>query len=765
MSDITIALAGNPNCGKTTLFNALTGARQRVGNWPGVTVERIEGNYRHNDRDVLVVDLPGIYSFSAYSLDEKISREYILEQKPDVVVNIVDATNLERNLYLTTQLIEMKVPVVVALNMMDLAAQRQVEIEIDHLEKHLGCPVVPLVAPKRIGVPELKAAIADIAMRHAVPVTKVAYDSEVEEAIEHIQPDVAAAAGAGGVDPRWLAIKLLEQDALAQQIAGGAARDTVAAEQRRIARHTGDATDIVMADGRYGFIHGLARDVVRRREAARRRISDTIDRVVLNRVLGIPIFLAVMYGVFMLTIQVGKPFIAFFDQLCGTLLVDGVRVLLQNVGAPGFVIAFLADGVGGGIQTVATFIPPVFFIFFCLSILEDSGYMARAGFVMDRLLRVIGLPGKAFLPMLIGFGCNVPAILATRTLDNQRDRTLTILMNPFMSCGARLPVYTLFAVAFFPHSGGLVVFSLYVIGIALAILTGLLLTRTVLKGDVSSFVMELPTYHVPTLRGILHHTWARMRGFIVRAGKVILIAVVVLRMLSSVSVSGQWVQDRPQDSVLSGVGRAIVPVFAPMGVRADNWPAAVGLFAGVFGKEAVIGTLEALYSQADSAAAAGGQDDFDLAAGLRDAFGALPRGFADLARSMSHPLGQADQGSAARLDAAARAGVSVETFDAMHRFFGNPAAAYAYLLFILIYFPCVAVIAVIYREIGMGWAAFSLSYLTALAWLVSTAFYQLATITVRPGSSLLWLAGCAGILMCFIAGLQIKARLAGRTNG
>jgi len=743
MNSITIALAGNPNCGKTTLFNALTGARQRVGNWPGVTVERIEGRYRYGSTDVRVIDLPGIYSFSAQSVDESIARNYILNETPAVVVNILDATNLERNLYLTAQLLDMHVPVVVALNMMDLAGQRKLRIEVEHLAIHLQCPVIPIVASKKQGIDALRNAIDRVAKEQATPATRVRYDSVVEEALTRLTPRVADLAEARNVDTRWLAVKLLEGDELAQRLAGREVQDTVNTEVRRIEKHVGEDIGLVMIDGRYGFVHGLTRDVLHRGDERRKTVSDAIDKVVLHGALGIPIFLVVLFLVFALTIHVGGPFIDFFDRLCQTLFVDGVRAVLESWRAPAFLTALLADGVGGGIRTIATFIPPIFFIFLSLSLLEDSGYMARAAFVMDRLLRMIGLPGKAFLPMLVGFGCNVPAILATRTLENPRDRIMTVLMNPFMSCGARLPVYTLFAVAFFPRYAGAVIFGLYLTGILLAILTGLLLKKTLFQGRPSAFVMELPPYHIPTLSGIGFHTWRRLQGFILRAGKIILLAVIVLSLLNSVGFdkTGRFilVDEASENSLLSGVGRTVTPAFAPMGISRENWPATVGLFTGLFAKETVISTLDALYVRPDAASSetTSPVPPFHLWGGVGEAFRAIPEGFAP------------------HQDAPA---ADKDLTHALHVHFRSGIAALAYLLFVLIYAPCIAAIAAIYRETNLRWMLFSVAYTTGLAWAVATGFYQVATFPRHPGASAGWLGTITGLAVLLVVGLRLWAR-------
>ena len=692
MKQFTIALAGNPNCGKTTLFNALTSSRGRVGNWPGVTVEHLEGEYQYDGAKVGVVDLPGIYSFSAGSPDENASRNYILKEKPDAVVNIIDARNVERGLYLTAQLLEMRVPLIVVLNMMDLAQRRHIEVQIIHLARHLDCPVIPMVAARKEGLDKLQAAVAKAAATHRVSATNVTYDEQVEKALAELIPAVTPAAARVSVPARWLAVKLLERDPVAEELTIGVCDELLAKEIAKVEKHIGEDIEIVMADGRYGFVHGLALDVVRRTGELRKNFSDAIDQIVLSRPLGIPLFLAVMYAVFTVTITFSGPITGWIDSLLGAWLVDGFGGWLTGLGTPIWLKVLLADGLGGGVQTVATFIPPIFFMFLCLSLLEESGYMARAAFVMDRSLRAIGLPGKAFIPMLVGFGCNVPGIMAARTLENQRDRTLTILLNPFMSCGARLPVYALFAGIFFPKTGGAVIFALYLTGILLAVVSGLLFRRTILKGEATTFVMELPPYHLPRAIAIFHHTWERLKEFILRAGKIILILVLVLSVLWSIGTDGSFGNETSENSVLSAFSRAVTPLFEPMGITPNNWPATLGLVTGIFGKELVVGTLNTFYS----------------------ANGADPA-------------------------------------SAMLAAFDGKAGAFAYLLFVLIYSPCVAAIAAIQRETGWKWMAFSVVYLTVLAWSFATLFYQLATFVAHPAQSSGWIGGIllAGVLVAF----------------
>jgi ferrous iron transport protein B len=755
MSNLKVALVGNPNSGKTTVFNALTGARQHVGNWPGVTVERVMGEYTHCNSNVDVTDLPGIYSFSALSPDEEVARKHILFDSPDVVVNVIDASNLERNLYLTTQLLEMNVPVVVALNMMDMAKQRGIRIEVDHLATHLGCPVIPIVASKKKGIEELRETICSISKSHHRPEVRVAYEKDIEKVIRSLEISLGDVALSKKVSARWLAVKLLEKDELAMDILGSdkALLPDLQNELRKVERIVGEDTDMIIADGRYGFIHGLARDVTAGSDKMRKTFSDGVDKIVLNKFLGFPVFFGVMYLVFALTINVGGPFIDFFDGLCGTIFVDGFGALLAMLHFPDWAIAILAEGIGGGIQTVSTFIPPIFFIFLCLSFLEDSGYMSRAAFVMDHFLRTIGLPGKAFIPMLVGFGCNVPGIMATRTLESRRDRILAILMNPFMSCGARLPVYTLFAAAFFPQRGGIVIFAIYLIGIGLAVMTGLLFKNTLLRGEVTSFVMELPPYHLPTFSGVMYHTWHRLSSFLIKAGKVILLIVAVLGFLNSLGTDGSFGNNDSKDSALSAMSRAVTPVFRPMGINDENWPATVGLFTGIFAKEAVVGTLDSIYAQLESQEAEISLEEaelkFDFWQGIIDAFGAIPAGFEGFLDSLKDPLGLA--GAMEEVEEA-----DTSTYSTMVSRFGEhgPKAAFAYLLFILIYAPCVAALAAIAREIGLRWMLFAVSYLTMLAWVISTAYYQLATFTVNPSASAGWLGFCAAILICFYIGLR-----------
>jgi ferrous iron transport protein B len=757
----TIGVVGNPNCGKTTLFNALTGAKQRVGNWPGVTVERKTGVYRFAGGEYEVVDLPGTYSLDVtgqdVSLDEKIARDFVHAGEADLIVNIVDASNLERNLYLTSQLIEMRRPLVVALNMMDVAESLGMQIQVEALAKRLGCPVVPVIAVTSQGIETLKAVLAEAVRDRPVPVAEITYGRSLEQAIGELLPQVEAVAQAGGADPRWLAARLLEGDDLARHIAGGVVSD---AALEAVRRQIPDDVDILLADGRYGFAHRLAQETVERKAQVSRHLSDRIDRFMLNRALGIPIFLLMMYLMFLFTIHLGGAFIDFFDLFTGTLAVDGLAELLGGLGSPPWLTVLLADGIGGGIQVVATFIPIIAFLYLFLSVLEDSGYMARAAFVMDRFMRAIGLPGKSFVPLMVGFGCNVPAIMATRTLEQHRDRILTIVMAPFMSCGARLPVYALFAAAFFPVGGQNVVFGLYLIGIALAVLTGFILKNTLLTGESTPFVMELPPYHLPTLRGVLLSTWERTRSFMFRAGRIIVPMVLVLNVLNSLGTDGSFGNEDSDRSALSAIGRTIAPAFAPMGIEEENWPAAVGIFTGILAKEAVVGTLDAAYS-ALAAAEAGEvtqEAPYSLLSGMAEAFATIPANLGEALGAWSDPLGLGIGDVSDPTAAAADQEVASGTFGAMAARFDGAAGALAYLLFILLYFPCVAAIAAVYRETNPGWTVFVAAWTTGLGYMVATIFYQAAIFPRQPGVSLAWIGGMLAIFFYVILMLRYWAR-------
>ena len=485
----TLGIVGNPNCGKTTIFNGLTGTHQHTGNWPGVTVEKKEGSARLKIRgeveEVKIVDLPGIYSLTATSEDEKASLEYVLSHEADLYVNVLDATTLERNLYLTLLMCELNVPMVIVVTMMDIVRQRNTVIELDHLAAHLGVPVIGVNATKPKDLKRLLETLGDALEKAKVPTVKLDYGNELEQEIDILSSATIKTAEGLGVSPRWVAIKTLEGDPLIRRKLDeyhDMAPEVVDGAVERVTKILADPPDIELAETRYGVIAGLVHDVVKVTRT-KTYVSEWIDRFALNRFLGIPIFLSVMYLVFWFTQVVGGAFIDFFDGIGDTFFVSGLAWLLGTCHAPDWLTAIVANGAGTAVQTVLTFLPPVGFMFLALAFLEDSGYMARAAFVMDRFMRWIGLPGKSFVPMLVGFGCSVPAIMATRTLESKRDRFLTVFMTPFMSCGAKLPIWVLFGAAFFPQNPGKLIFLIYLTGIALGITTGLILKHTLFQGE------------------------------------------------------------------------------------------------------------------------------------------------------------------------------------------------------------------------------------------------------------------------------------------
>jgi len=647
---IRIALIGNPNVGKTTIFNVLTGSRQHVGNWPGVTVEKKTGMVSHDGYEIEVVDLPGTYSLTAYSMDEVITRDFILDGKPDVVIQVVDATNLERNLYLTLQVVELGVPMVIALNMVDLAGGRGDGIDHERLSAFLGVPIVPTVGTSGKGADRLLDAAIGEAETPPNHKQTVDYGSEVENMIARVADVLAADTDIAARYPlRWLAVKILEGDenALAK-VCGGPASARV---EEILSTIDTDNYEAMMADRRYETIAAILPGVRKRSTDRRINPSDLVDRVVTDRYLGIPIFLALMWGAFELTFTVGAPFATAIEVAAGHL-----AELVAGSVESAWLASLLGDGVIGGLGAVLVFLPNIFILFLILAILEDSGYLARAAFVMDRPLYTLGLPGKAFIPMLIGFGCNVPAIMATRSIENENDRLLTILANPFMSCSARLPVYVLLAGTFFPEQAGSVVFFLYVLGIAVAIGSAKLFRSTILPGEVSPFVMEMPPYRLPTAKMALLQTWSRGSMYLRKAGTVIFGGVVIVWLLASFPPGVDY---GSAGSFAGTVGHLLEPLVAPLGF---DWKIAVALIFGFIAKEIVVGSLGTLYGTAEET---------------------LP--------------------AALLVDPALSA-----------------ATALALMVFVLLYTPCVAALGVIRKETGSWkWTCFSVTYGLIVAWVLA----------------------------------------------
>ena len=713
----TIALIGNPNCDKTTIFNALTGSNQHIGNWPGVTVEKKEGMAQlpplnSQPSTVKIVDLPGVYSLTATSADERATLDYVLSHEADLYVNILDATTLERNLYLTLLMCELKVPMVVVVSMMDIARHRNIDIGLDHLSEHLGVPVVGVNGNSAADVERLKKLLGEAVTASGqrqgwlVPTIKIDYGNELEQEIDILASCTIKTAEALKVTPRWVAVKALECEPRVTQALiayHDMAPEVIEGAIGRVTKVLADPPDVELAEARYGIIAGLVRDVVRVRKS-KMYFSEIIDRFVLNRFLGLPLFFAIMAGVFGLVSAAGGAPTDFFHDL-GALVFQRLPGMLATgpLGAPDWVVAVVV-AVGGAFNILFSFIPLIFTMFLALAMLEDSGYISRAAFLADRFMRALGLPGKSFVPLLVGFGCTVPAILATRMLESKRDRLLTVFMIPFMSCGAKLPVYAAFAVAFSPDAPWKILLALYLVGIVLGTLVGLVLKKTLFCGTPAHFIMELPPYHLPRPRHFLRHALENLVGFLWRAGKFIVPMMLVLGLLNSFDVHGRArVNDEvSSNTMLSAVGRVCTPVFEPIGVERDNWEAAVAIFTGLFAKESVIGTLNGLYGMRDEGT---GKREQVVSGELRRHFS---KGF--------------------------------------HQ-------AFAYLLFILLYVPCVGATAVVFKEIGKAYGVVFVTYLTALGWAVAT-MYHAAMVSHSP----LWFAVGAGVIAAMFGGFWLFGR-------
>lgn len=674
--EIKIALAGNPNSGKTTLFNALTGSDQSVGNWPGVTVEKKEGKADVGGKPVTVVDLPGIYSLSPYSLEEIVARDYILGEKPDAIINIVDATNLERNMYLTVSLLELERPMVLALNFMDEARKRGDVIDAVKLSEALGIPVVPITARSGENIEALlHAAHRQIHMGFTVEPDDL-YDDFTHEIHHETHELIHDNAYAAGIPAHWASVKLIEGDALVESAL--ALDDNTSRKVSEIAARyeaagaPGDRETLV-ADSRYGYIEKVAGAALKRgADPDAPTISDKIDRIVTHKYLAVPVFLLAMLAIFALTFG---PVGSWLSDSAGMLISDVLGVWLQRAlaaaSAPAWLISLCVDGVLAGVGGVLTFLPQIALLFLFLSFLEDSGYMARAAFIMDRLLRRFGLSGKAFIPMLMGFGCTVPAVMGARTMESEKDRRLTILLVPFMSCSAKLPVYGLIAAAFFGRLAGIAVFALYILGLLLAVVSGIIFKATVFKGEDAPFVLELPPYRMPTLTNTVLHVWEKVKGFLVRAGTVILVMSVFLWALQTFDFGFNMALDA-SSSMLGAIGGALAPIFTPLGFGV--WQAAVALLTGIVAKEAVVASL------------------------------AMFCGFSLTASNASVAL-------------------------ALGSTFASPLAAFSFLVFILLYVPCVAAISTIRKEMNsMKWTLVSVAWQLGTAYAVSLVVYQLGSL-------------------------------------
>ena len=712
----TIALAGNPNSGKTTIFNNITGTRQKVGNWPGVTVEKKEGHIRKFGYDVKIIDLPGTYSLTPFSIEEIITRDYILDENPDVVVDIIDASNLERSLYLATQLRELDCKILFALNMADVSRARGNKIDDEKLSELLAVPVVFTVGNKNEGIDTILKTALDLAeSSFKIPQKRrVKYSKDIETAISELKSYIEnKIVDTFPYNIRWTAIKLLEDDNVVKERVhqkAGASGGDILLEAQELRKHLAgrfdDDPQIIMTDERYGFIAGIIKEVLTTSTKERVDISRKVDLVLTNRFLGFPIFILFIWAIFQLTFTLGE----YPKEWIGS----GIHLLtgILNGVLPNSVLKdLLLNGIIAGVGSVIIFLPNILILFFCIAIFEDTGYMSRAAFLMDKIMHLIGLHGKSFIPMLMGFGCNVPAIMASRTLESEKDRILTILITPFMSCSAKLPVYIVLAGAFFGPRAGTVIFCIYLVGIILSIATGRFFRSTLLRGDDAPFVMELPPYRVPMMKSLLIHMWDRGKIFLKKMGGIILVGSIVVWVLATfprtiefdsdyeaetnkvnasyqaeisnadkitvqalekqrataiLKISNAQKMEATEKSFLGSLGKLIAPVFAPIGV---DWRGGVALLTGFVAKEIVVSTLGVLYSVEEEAES-----------------GALKQAL--LSSGMT------------------------------------PLSALSMMIFVLLYLPCLATIAVIRRETSLKWMMISIVYSTSIAWIMALFAYQ-----------------------------------------
>lgn len=681
--------------------------------------------------------MPGTYTLTTIAIDgpqdETLTSAFLKSNQHSLVLNIVDAISLERNLYLTLQLLEQDLKVVIALNRMDLAEKAGHQINIEALQTQLGCIVVPVIARKGIGIDALKKAVATKLNPH-LPF-KMIYSEVIEQQLHKLE----------ALAPRYQLIRWLEGEACE------AHSEAITTAQDEIIAQSGQSADVIIASMRYQWIESI---VEKSRKTCKVPMakpldqrSSKIDSLVCNRYLGIPIFLGVMYALFFFAINIGGAFQDFFEISSDAIFVEGFGIVLNYLGTPSWLMALLVSGVGKGISTILAFIPVIGAMFLALAFLEDCGYMARAAFVMDRLMRAMGLPGKSFVPMIVGFGCNVPAIMGMRTLDNKRDRILAVMMSPFMSCGARLAIFTVFVAAFFPQGGQNIVFLLYLIGVSMAVLTGLMLKKTLLKGEIAPLLLEMPNYQLPHLQSLWFHCWHRLRSFILNAGKMILPVCVCIGVLNSISVEGRWLKEPDETSILSTVGQTIVPLFKPLGIEEQNWPAAVGLLTGVLAKEVVIGTLNSLYTE-HPLTEKEEAESFHLRLKFKEALATIPANFSLLGASWTNPI--AASSPEERLNHHA--------YGEMVRRFNGQANAFAYLLFVLLYFPCVSATAAMVREVQKGWTLFSVCWTTGLAYAMAVIYYQCATFMIHPLQTIVWVIAWSCIGTLTLLGIQQYGR-------
>ncbi|WP_407422752.1 ferrous iron transport protein B [Methanobrevibacter sp.] len=668
MEKLIVGLAGNPNVGKTTVFNQLTGMHQHVGNWPGKTVERAEGNFNHGNYEYDIIDLPGNYALSAHSIEEIVSRDFIVDDDSDVIINVVDAANLERNLYLTVQMMELGANLVMALNMNDFARKKEHIINLDLMSELLGFPVIEINAKDKEGFDELLTEVEKASKNPRDTSEKLSYGNDIKGHLMDLQALIEQDSDLLNVPSIWTAIKLLEKDTIViEKVQKSPKQSQIMAEVDKVSTHLRDvykeSPEEVIANARYAFIDGLMAESVKRPAVEKETMTDKIDKIVTNRVLAPFIFILIMYAMFQLTFTIGAPFQEMISQAF-VLLSKSLGSFLGE----GLLSSLICGGIIGGVGGVLSFLPIIILMFLFLSILEDSGYLARAAFTLDIVMhKIVGLHGKAFIPMILGFGCGVPAIMATRTMENEGDRMLAMMLVPFMSCTARLPIYGIFIAAFFTEHKGIMLVLIYVLGIVVALVVAAILKRTMFKGLSTPFVMELPSYKIPSLKGILLHTWEKVKGFLKKAGTIILVCSVVLWLLQNIF---PWGGNDPQMSLLGIIGTFLAPIFVPLGF--GTWQAAVAIISGLAAKEVVVATFGTLEGM--------DEDDED--------------------------------------------GIT----DVVHESF-TPLSAFSFMAFTLLYTPCIAAIGAIKQETnGYRWPITMCAITLVTAYVVSFLIFQIGVL-------------------------------------
>jgi ferrous iron transport protein B len=707
---LVVAVAGNPNAGKSTLINAIAGSRLHVGNWPGVTVEKKEASFDHEGKSIRLVDLPGCYSLSPYTQEEIITRDYLVAEKPDLIINVIDATNLERNLYLTVQLLELDIPLVMALNMSDEAEAKGYKINYKQMEETLGIAVIPTSATRKTGLDQLLQAVVSLTdnLEKHRP-RRLNYGEDVEIVLEalltHLEcnnPELLTR-----YPVRWLLLKLLEGDGLVLKSANVAHDSLPSQIFDHMRRAHGDDVEGVLADVRYALSAGLCREVLAKPENRNIEMTERIDKVVLNRFLGIPIFMAAMWLLFKLTFDLSAPYGEWIKAMTEGPFKRWAAAILGGIGMPDWTVSLVNDGVIAGVGFVLVFVPVIFAMMFFITFLEGSGYMARAAFVMDRAMHAIGLHGKSFIPMLLGFGCNVPGIYATRTLENPKDKVLTALLIPLMSCGARLPVYALFVGVFFAENSGTVIWSLYIIGILLAIVMGYIFKNTLFRGEAPMFIMELPPYRMPSFTSLCLHTWEKGKHFLYKAGTYIFaVSILVWFMLNL-----PWGVEHKKDSYLGKAGQIMAPALAPLGF--GTWEAASSLITGVIAKEIVVGTMGEIYTPKHEEK----KETPTLGEDLKEIVGSFGTATKEAISTLLFIPGDEEQEEdKSALNQAIKSGFT-------------PLSSYAFMAFVLLYMPCMIVLAAMRQEFGTWkWVGVGFLYQTVLAWLVAFIIYQVGTL-------------------------------------